>query len=105
MQYLFYMPIIMNCLPVPRFKAQDNNNNNNNYYYNRFKIGIDEHISLTSQSIYLPNHKNFFKFFLISLMKQKFILTHQYTILQETVETRYIFNCQTRKHIMFLRKY
>jgi hypothetical protein len=40
-----------------------------------------------------------------SLMKQQFVVTYQYTVLQETEKTWQIFNIPTYKHIMFLQKY
>jgi len=39
--------------------------------------------------------------FSISLMKQQFVETHQYTILKETEKTRQILNRPTFRHIIF----
>jgi hypothetical protein len=100
----------MNWLHLPRFKAQDNNNKKTTTT-TTIIITIDAKLAMTNMSLRHLNQytfqvtKTFSKFFLISLMKQQFALTQQYTILQETVETRHIFNCQRRKHIMCLRKY
>jgi hypothetical protein len=38
-------------------------------------------------------------------MKQQFVITHRYTVLQETEETWQIPNRPTHKNVMFLRKY
>jgi hypothetical protein len=38
-------------------------------------------------------------------MKQKFVVTHRYTILEETEEARQIINGTTVKHVMLLQKY
>ena len=37
-------------------------------------------------------------------MKQQFVVTHQYTIFQETEKTWPILNKPTLKHVMFLQK-
>jgi hypothetical protein len=41
----------------------------------------------------------------LSRIEQQFVLTHKYTILQETEKTWLIFNRAAIKHVMFLRKY
>jgi len=38
----------------------------------------------------------------ISLMKQQFVITHRYTILQQTEKTRPILNRPALKHVVFL---
>jgi hypothetical protein len=38
-------------------------------------------------------------------MKQLLVLTHRYTVLQETEKTLPIINRPTREHVTFLRKY
>ena len=38
-------------------------------------------------------------------MKQRFVVTHRYTILKETEQTGQIVNMPTIKHVRFLRKY
>lgn len=40
----------------------------------------------------------------MSLLKQQFVVTYRYTILQETEKTWQIFNRPTLKHITFLQK-
>jgi len=39
--------------------------------------------------------------FSLSLMKQQFVVTHQYTILKETEKTRQILNRPTFRHIFY----
>ena len=43
----------------------------------------------------------------MSIIKQQFAVIHRYTILQQRgkKKTQQILNGQTRKHVMFLRKY
>jgi hypothetical protein len=53
-------------------------------------------------NLYIIFHQNVWS---MSLMKEQFVVTHGYTILQETEDTWQIINRPTFKHVMFPWKY
>jgi hypothetical protein len=59
------------------------------------------HLGMLRDDLYLYFHVNFY----IPLVKQQFVLTHRYAVLQETEKLDQSAVDQTLKHVMFLQKY
>jgi hypothetical protein len=68
-------------------------------------LQISTWASFLDHSLPVFNSQNVRVNFNISFMKQQFVLTHQYTILQETEKPWQILYSPTYKHVMFLWKY